>query len=53
VLTAGGEELIAAARHIDDTVTSLQRTLQDRIFDFPAQFASPPPSKSSSLALCS
>jgi DNA-binding transcriptional LysR family regulator len=27
VLTAGGEELIAAARHIDDTVTSLQRKL--------------------------
>jgi DNA-binding transcriptional LysR family regulator len=27
VLTAGGEELIAAARHIDETVTSLQRKL--------------------------
>jgi uncharacterized membrane protein YdcZ (DUF606 family) len=27
VLTAGGEELIAAARHIDDTVTNLERTL--------------------------
>jgi DNA-binding transcriptional LysR family regulator len=27
VLTAGGEELIAAARHIDDTVTTLERKL--------------------------
>jgi DNA-binding transcriptional LysR family regulator len=27
VLTAGGEEMIAAARHIDDTVTSLERKL--------------------------
>lgn len=27
VLTAGGEELIATARHIDDTVTNLERTL--------------------------
>jgi DNA-binding transcriptional LysR family regulator len=27
VLTAGGEEFIAAARHIDDTVTSLERKL--------------------------
>jgi DNA-binding transcriptional LysR family regulator len=27
VLTAGGEELIATARHIDDTVTALERTL--------------------------
>ncbi len=27
VLTAGGEELIAAARHIDDTVTALERKL--------------------------
>src|SRR3954471_22355962 len=27
VLTAGGEELIAAARHIDDTVTTLGRKL--------------------------
>jgi DNA-binding transcriptional LysR family regulator len=27
VLTAGGEELIAAARRIDDTVTTLERTL--------------------------
>jgi DNA-binding transcriptional LysR family regulator len=27
VLTAGGEELIAAARHIDETVTTLQRKL--------------------------
>jgi DNA-binding transcriptional LysR family regulator len=27
VLTAGGEELIAAARHIDDTVTGLERKL--------------------------
>jgi DNA-binding transcriptional LysR family regulator len=27
VLTAGGEELIAAARHIDETVTTLQRRL--------------------------
>jgi DNA-binding transcriptional LysR family regulator len=27
VLTAGGEELITAARHIDDTVTALERKL--------------------------
>lgn len=27
VLTAGGEELVAAARHIEETVTSLQRKL--------------------------
>jgi DNA-binding transcriptional LysR family regulator len=27
VMTAGGEELIAAARHIDDTVTTLERKL--------------------------
>jgi DNA-binding transcriptional LysR family regulator len=27
VLTAGGEEFIAAARHVDDTVTSLERKL--------------------------
>ena len=27
VLTAGGEELIAAARHIDETVTTLERKL--------------------------
>jgi DNA-binding transcriptional LysR family regulator len=27
VLTAGGEELISAARHIDDTVTTLERRL--------------------------
>jgi DNA-binding transcriptional LysR family regulator len=27
VLTAGGEELIATARHIEDTVTTLERTL--------------------------
>ena len=30
VPTAGGEELIAAARHIDDTVTSLERKLAGR-----------------------
>ena len=45
VLTAGGEELIAAARHIDDTVTGSSASLPARISGCPAPFASRPPTR--------
>lgn len=45
VLTAGGEELIAEARHIEDRVTNLEPSWPVKISDFPGSFASRPPTR--------
>jgi DNA-binding transcriptional LysR family regulator len=45
VLTAGGEELIAEARHIEDRVTNLERKLAGRDLRLPGSFASRPPTR--------
>ena len=44
-LTAGGEELIAEARHIEDRVTTLSASWPVKISDFPGSFASRPPTR--------